>query len=141
MRRAQIIESFTQTVQYSLTDVEDLEAAPPAVHDIDSAEEGHLINAIDDSGVHGLQDESDSEDEYFGPGYKRPKVAKRDRCGPTPEHDAAAQAIPEHEPIVWTLDDPFRQVDILFSLQIADRGISHLSDEVRTLESACLAFI
>ena len=143
MRHAQISESFTQSVPDSLTDVEDIEVAPEAVHDVDSAEEGHLNNAIDDSGVHGPQDESGSEDEYFGPGYKRPKAAKRHHRQLTPEEDAViqAQAVSEHESIEWTLVDPFRRVDILFNLKTTDRGISHLSDEVSTTESVCLASI
>ena len=96
-----------------MTDIEDVEAA--ADDTVDNGEEGAFNDAFDDSGLLSPEEKSDSEDEYFAPGHKRPKASKKlKKAQADAEYeeveDAAGKKRKVKKAPVWTLEAPFESV-------------------------------
>ena len=82
---------------------------------MDSAGEGALNDAFDDSGLLSPEEKSDSEDEYFAPGHKRPKAGKKlKKAQADAEYeeveDAAGKKRKVRKALIWTLEAPFELV-------------------------------
>jgi len=120
---------------HSLTDIEDVEAATAISANNDG--EGAFNDAFDDSGLLSPEEKSDSEEEYFAPGYKRFKAAKKLK---KPNDDlyidsgeGSVKKRTRRSKLAWTIDAPFEYAIPVGPQYKADVEHSHLSDEVTAM--------
>lgn len=122
------------SVSYSLTDIEDVEAA--ADNTVDCTEDA-FNDAFDDSGLLSPEEKSDSEEEYFAPGYKRSKAAKKlkkdDDDAYIDSGEGSVKKRARRSKLVWTVDAPFEYAIHVSPHHKADVEHSHLSDEVTAM--------